>query len=405
MGDDEDRKYLLGLTEKQREEILLERYNKRKELQARFEMKKRLKNKDKNKQEGEENNNNNNNSSSSSVMSNRGGDMSPRRAPKRSKNVVTSKDKAFHDLKKKRAKAVSGHSDNIYDDDDYDDDDDDNNKNKKYLNNENGENNKEYNNKDKENENEEDNKEGIIKHEDINKICLTRDWLERKVEEPYFDDLVIGFFARVGIGKNNEKPVYRLAQITDVKDGPKKYQLGKKYTNKLLVLKHGTTPKSFTIEYISNKPPTLSEFNKWVQEMESNSISIITTQESEEKLQLLQEAENYVKTEDDLKRMIERNKQLNKIPVNIAAEKYAIMTQLDAAKDLGNNDEINRLSSLLSQLEKLHAQQKRNDSEKAKKINERNKLTNKTVCLFIFSTQFNIKLIINSKNMKQQGHC
>jgi RNA polymerase-associated protein RTF1 len=44
-------------------------------------------------------------------------------------------------------------------------------------------------------------------------ICLKRDFFEKKIDEPYFDKLVENCFVRMGIGMNNENPVYRLAQI------------------------------------------------------------------------------------------------------------------------------------------------------------------------------------------------
>ena len=48
---------------------------------------------------------------------------------------------------------------------------------------------------------------------ELRAICLKRDYLERKIDEPYFDKLVENCFVRLGIGHHNERPVYRVAQI------------------------------------------------------------------------------------------------------------------------------------------------------------------------------------------------
>jgi len=63
----------------------------------------------------------------------------------------------------------------------------------------------------------------------LNTIVLKREFLEKNVEKPWFNDIIAGFYVRVGIGSNDSKPVYRVAQIVEVKENPaKKYNLGKK---------------------------------------------------------------------------------------------------------------------------------------------------------------------------------
>lgn len=48
---------------------------------------------------------------------------------------------------------------------------------------------------------------------DMNSIRLKRDSLDKWVNEAYFDDIVKGFFVRVGMGISNGKRVYRVALI------------------------------------------------------------------------------------------------------------------------------------------------------------------------------------------------
>lgn len=49
--------------------------------------------------------------------------------------------------------------------------------------------------------------------EELLSVSLKRDFIERKIEEPYFDRMVVGCFVRIGIGMHNERPVYRVAEI------------------------------------------------------------------------------------------------------------------------------------------------------------------------------------------------
>lgn len=396
MGDDEDRKYLMGLTEKQREEILLERYNRRKELQGRWEMKKRLKA----------------TSGASTSTSASSASTSPRRVPKRNKTTDTTKASAFSDLKKKRAKALYDDDDDDFDEDDQLDSQDENERDsdEDFVVGE--ENEKRSSSRSKkgtkgevmsitvgpdsistsstttsttggggwgDSDNEEENLEKPAKLENIIEICLSRDYLEKNLDNIHFDEFVKDFFVRVGIGKNNDKLVYRLAQIVGVKESPKKYIVGKKTTTKLLILQHGTSTKSFSIEHVSNKPPTSTEFNRWFSESEKHDVSIPTRKQVKDKLAVKEALNNYIYTEDDIKKIVAKNKLNNKMPVNVAAERLSLITFREAAQDINNTEEVERLTAKIQELDKIAlAQKKALENEKIIAINEKNKLTNQT---------------------------
>ncbi|KAH9359486.1 hypothetical protein HPB48_000442 [Haemaphysalis longicornis] len=63
--------------------------------------------------------------------------------------------------------------------------------------------------------------------------------LERWVHAPFFVKTVIGCFMRIGIGSNNGRAVYRVAQVTDGVDMAKVYTLGRSRNKKGVRLKHG----------------------------------------------------------------------------------------------------------------------------------------------------------------------
>ena len=109
----------------------------------------------------------------------------------------------------------------------------------------------------------------------MNSLRLTRNILEKWVDQPFFESVVVGFFVRVLIGMSKEKRmVYRLAQVqgtvkrypqfaysflfnihtySGVTDAARPYQLGKKETCKQLSLKHAGNEKSFRMEFVSNQ--------------------------------------------------------------------------------------------------------------------------------------------------------
>jgi hypothetical protein len=121
--------------------------------------------------------------------------------------------------------------------------------------------------------------------------------------------------------------------------------------------------------------------------MERHHLDIMAISEAQSKSKDLLKAINYTYTEEDVKKMIERRKKFLSKPVNFAAERAALMTKRDAAKDLNQMDEYNRLCKQLEQLderEKEHrAKLKENEREdnlssadKLKLINKKNKQSN-----------------------------
>ncbi|KAL4718446.1 hypothetical protein ACJJTC_003214, partial [Scirpophaga incertulas] len=92
--------------------------------------------------------------------------------------------------------------------------------------------------------------------EQINKLRLSRFKLERLVHLPFFARVVTGCFVRIGIGNNNGNPVYRVAEIMDVYETAKVYNLGGTRTNRGLKLRHGAQDRVFRLEFVSNQVTT-----------------------------------------------------------------------------------------------------------------------------------------------------
>lgn len=143
---------------------------------------------------------------------------------------------------------------------------------------------------------------------DIQRIRLSRFKLAKIVHAPFFAKTVTGCFVRIGIGKNKEgRSVYRViiflyelsfserkffaylfyfalfdriirtlavifkaAQVLDVVETAKVYQLENTRTNKGLKLKHGKEERVYRLEFVSNSDFIVNEFNKWLNAMKTN---------------------------------------------------------------------------------------------------------------------------------------
>ena len=122
----------------------------------------------------------------------------------------------------------------------------------------------------------------IENREDLERIRLSRFKLDKFVHLPIFKKTVVGCFVRIGIGHNQERnvPVYRIAEITDVCETAKVYNVMKHRTNVGLRLRHGKQERVFRAQFISNSPFTDSEFSKWRQTCEAEHVEIPTVQVS-----------------------------------------------------------------------------------------------------------------------------
>ncbi|CAG9533374.1 unnamed protein product [Cercopithifilaria johnstoni] len=157
---------------------------------------------------------------------------------------------------------------------------------------------------------------------DLARIRLSRFKISKIVHAPFFNKTVIGCFVRIGIGRNKDgRSVYRAAQILDVVETAKVYQLENTRTNKGLKLKHGEEERVYRLEFVSNSEFTSHEFNKWYEAMKSNNLAILTLDQVEKKEADIQKAVNYNYTDKDIELMVQEKMRFQKAPLNYALEK------------------------------------------------------------------------------------
>lgn len=75
-----------------------------------------------------------------------------------------------------------------------------------------------------------------VSFEDIKKITIRRSKLAKWFLEPFFEELIIGCFVRVGIGRSKSGPIYRLCMVknVDATDHDRQYKFENKTTHKYL---------------------------------------------------------------------------------------------------------------------------------------------------------------------------
>ncbi|XP_064110430.1 RNA polymerase-associated protein RTF1 homolog isoform X2 [Macrobrachium nipponense] len=215
--------------------------------------------------------------------------------------------------------------------------------------------------------------------EDLEKVRLSRHKLERFVHLPIFGKTVIGCFVRVGIGVHQGRSVYRVAEITGVCETAKIYQLGNTKTNKGLRLKHGSQERVFRLEFVSNSPFSESEYNKWVEDCAAHGAELPLMETVDKKQKDIQDLLYYQFSNDDIEKMVEEKLRFKSNPVNFAVAKTLLLKEKDMASQKGDDETVEKLNEKIADLdEKANSLDKRRTQTIAaiSYINERNRKNN-----------------------------
>ncbi|CAK9293506.1 unnamed protein product [Gordionus sp. m RMFG-2023] len=219
----------------------------------------------------------------------------------------------------------------------------------------------------------------ITTREQLSKIRLSRNKLEKWVHMPFFEKTVKGCFLRVGIGQHEGKPIYRIVEVMDAVETSKIYQLGATRTNKGLKLRHGSESKVFRLEFVSNSDFTDSEFLKWKDAINLSNISLPDTNHILEKERDIKAALNYSFKEEDVDKIINEKLRFKKNPYNFAMKKSILLKTKEEAESLGDDEKVFEIKQQLEELEikATELDRLRNSSLSAVSyINQRNRKQN-----------------------------
>ncbi|KAH9378531.1 hypothetical protein HPB48_011595 [Haemaphysalis longicornis] len=140
--------------------------------------------------------------------------------------------------------------------------------------------------------------------EEVSKIRRSRHKLDGWVHAQFSAKMVSGFFVRIGIGSNNGRAFYSVAQINNVVETAKVYAVGRSPTKKSLRLKHGKPERVFRLEFVPNVDFTDSELHKGREVMVLERVLCPTTVVVARKLKDVKDALNYQNKESDVEAMV-----------------------------------------------------------------------------------------------------
>jgi len=143
---------------------------------------------------------------------------------------------------------------------------------------------------------------------DLNTVRVSRVHMSRWVHLPWFNDLIIGSFVRVGIGSMGGELVYRIAEVIGVEKYHRVYAIEKTLTNKALVLRQGKSKRVFRMEFCSNSTFTTQEYNKWIDQLKLAKEDPPSLDRVQKKAKDLEEKKKHTLTNQEVQIMLEEKK-------------------------------------------------------------------------------------------------
>ncbi|KAJ0983011.1 hypothetical protein J5N97_011266 [Dioscorea zingiberensis] len=215
-----------------------------------------------------------------------------------------------------------------------------------------------------------------LKFEDIKDITIRRSKLAKWCMEPFFENVIVGCFVRIGIGKTRSGiPRYRLCMVrnVDATDPDRQYKLENWTTCKWLncVWGNETSAARWQMIMVSDSPPLEEEFKEWVQEVERTGGRMPTAQEVQDKKKDILKTNNFEYTAATVKQMLQEKKSASSRRINIAAEKDKLRKEMEVAQSRRDEAEMERIRARLKELENMSQQSKQN--AKAVRLAEMNR--------------------------------
>lgn len=235
----------------------------------------------------------------------------------------------------------------------------------------------------------------ITTREQLDQIRLSRHKLEQFLSLPFFKRIVIGCFVRLIVGAVNGKTIYKICEITDIKEDSSAYQIGSIKTNKTLHLRYGPHERFIRLQYVSNQQFSDSEFEKWRKTCTSQGTSLPKVDQIQSKLRDIKEAILYGLKEDEIEKIIRRKERFRTNPHNYAIKKNHLMKDKELAQSIGDITKVDEIQDELAELEKktveieklrtatinniiyLNSRNRKKNAEEIEKINNEMKTTNK----------------------------
>ncbi|XP_058080324.1 protein RTF1 homolog [Magnolia sinica] len=222
-----------------------------------------------------------------------------------------------------------------------------------------------------------------LTYEDIKDVTIRRSKLAKWFMEPFFEELIVGCFVRVGIGMSRDKvSIYRLCMVrnVDASDPDRQYKLEGRTTHKYLncIWGNESSAARWQMARVSDSAPTETEFKEWIREIERSGARMPSLQDIMDKKEAIQKTNVFVYSAATVKQMLQEKKSASSRPLNVAAEKNRLRKEMEVAESRRDDAEVERIRARLQELEAMSRQVKEKDAKAVRlaEMNRKNRAEN-----------------------------
>ncbi|ANB13471.1 Rtf1p [Sugiyamaella lignohabitans] len=220
-----------------------------------------------------------------------------------------------------------------------------------------------------------------VTYEDLNKIKFGKTLFSRFCHNPGFEDVVIGTFVRINIGFNREKQanVYRVCQVKEVVKASKPYTFLGRTVDENIRVAYADSERTFEMGICSDQSITEEEFRSWKSAMDKSGLSVISKRRVDRKLEELTAFQSRVLTAEEVNQMIQRRQKLSgkNLGANIVLEKSVLQQRRVIALEQNNFEELEQIDQQIESIDRmLNKSKRRSEIDKLAKVNERNRRAN-----------------------------
>lgn len=220
---------------------------------------------------------------------------------------------------------------------------------------------------------------------DLRTMQLKRNQIEKWVYTRFFNETAIGLFVKISVGNHPQTKdhMYKVAQITDITKNSNPYVLNietRNKTDKYCVVKIGRVERTYKMSFISNRSFDEDDYNKWKDQIHLDGQDMPSRDYFNKKRRDIDRAINYDYKDEDIQYEIQEKKKFRDLPHNFAVRKTELLGmkgEAEAANDFIRAQEIQKeIDELEERTRNLEKDRSSSTFSAISIVNERNRKKN-----------------------------
>lgn len=218
---------------------------------------------------------------------------------------------------------------------------------------------------------------------ELKALQLKRDQIEKWIYTPFFMETALGLFVKISIGNDpkTHEAIYRVAQIKNITKGTSIYAIaGMNKTDKQCLVRIGGVERTYRMSFISNRSFTDDDYRWWKENLKSDGGDVPSREYFMKKKRDIMKAINYVFKDEDIAYEINERKRFKDYPYNLALRKTELMGEKAEAEAVGDYEKAKGFQAAIDELDTKARELERTRSSSTFSaisfVNERNRIKN-----------------------------